>query len=130
MMRQLPWRGVLEEICRLWLPARRRHPLPAFLDERFDAWPFTDAAIAVAPTSPGVYLLYACSRLIYIGLAVSGSGIRQELASHLSGARGECTQRASAFLYELDDDPLALHRSYLHAHSERYGGRLPPCNAA
>jgi hypothetical protein len=129
MMRQLPWRGVLEEIRRLWLPARRRHPLPAFLDERFDAWPFTDAAIALAPTSPGVYLLYGCGRLIYIGLAANSSGIRQELASHLSGACGECTQRASAFLYELDEDPLALHRSYLRAHSERYGGRLPPCNA-
>ncbi len=129
MMRQLPWRGVLEEIRRLWLPARRRHRLPAFLDERFDAWPFTDAAIAIAPTSRGVYLLYASGRLIYIGLAENGAGIRQELVSHLSGARGACTQSASAFLYELDEDPRVLHRSYLRAHSERYGGRLPPCNA-
>lgn len=128
-MRQLPWWGVLEEIRRLWLPARPRHPLPAFLDERFDAWPFTDAAVEVAPMSPGVYLLYASGRLVYIGLAMTGSGIRQELASHLSGACGDCTQRASAFLYELADDPLSLYRSYLRAHSERYGGRLPPCNA-
>jgi hypothetical protein len=26
------------------------------------------------------------------------------------------------------DDPVAAHRSYLRAHREQYGGRLPPCN--
>jgi hypothetical protein len=42
-----------------------------------------------------VYLLYGSGRLIYIGVAVNGSGIRQE--------------------YELASDPLALYRRYLNA---------------
>ena len=100
----------------------------AFLDERASAWPFTDAAIAISPVARGVYLLYSNGRLIYIGAAVNGSGIRQELESHRSGAHGNCTQAASAFLYELADDPLAAHRRYLTEHRAQHGGRLPPCN--
>jgi hypothetical protein len=102
--------------------------LRACLSETFSAWPFTDAAVEISPTSPGVYLLYRDGRLIYIGLAINGSGIRQELQSHRDGAYGSCTQAASAFLYDLSADPMALHRRYLREHRERYGGRLPPCN--
>ena len=104
--------------------------LRAYLSETFSAWPFTDAAVEVSPTSPGVYLLYRDGRLIYIGLAVNGAGIRQELQSHRRGAYGSRTQAASAFLYGLSADPTALYRRYLRAHRERYGGRLPPCNEA
>jgi hypothetical protein len=135
-MRQPLWWALLEKIRRLCHPVRRRHPaheisepaLRAYLTETFAAWPFTEAAIDVSPTSPGVYLLYRSGRLVYIGLAVNGSGIRQELDSHLRGAHGSRTQAATAFLYELAADPIALHRHYLRAHRERYGGRLPPCN--
>lgn len=102
--------------------------LRTVIDEISLAWPFTDAAIDFSPTSPGVYLLYRNGRLIYIGLAVNGSGIRRELESHRRGARGECTRGATAFLYEPAADPLPLHRRYLSAHRQRYGGRLPPCN--
>jgi hypothetical protein len=135
-MRQPLWWALLEKIRRLCLPVRRRHPSSAadapglrpFLDETFAAWPFTDAAVEIAPASPGVYLLYRSGRLVYIGVAVSGSGVRQELESHLRGAYGGCTQGASAFLYELTADPIGLHRQYLRAHRAQYGGRLPACN--
>jgi hypothetical protein len=118
-------------------PAAHRGGLPAsavepelhpYLSETFSAWPFADAAIEISPASPGVYLLYRSGRLIYIGLALNGSGIRQELESHRRGAYGSCTQAASAFLYELVSDPVAMHRQYLQAHRARYGGRLPACN--
>jgi hypothetical protein len=135
-MRQPLWWALLEKIRRLYPSARRRHPavtareahLQAYLEEAFAAWPFTDAAIEVSPTAPGVYLLYHSGRLVYIGVAVNGSGIRQELESHRSGAYGSCTQGASAFLYELATDPIALHREYLRAHKAQYGGRLPRCH--
>jgi hypothetical protein len=107
-----------------------RPELRAVIDEQSVAWPFTEAAVDVSPAAPGVYLLYQDGRLIYVGVAVNGSSIRQELASHLSGACGECTCRATAFLYEIAADPLRLHRYYVAAHRQRYGGRLPPCNAA
>ena len=102
----------------------------AFLDERACAWPFTEAAIAISPAARGVYLLYSSGRLIYIGVALNGSGIRYELASHRSGAYGKCTQAASAFLYEIAEDPLARQRRYLSAHRDQYGGRLPACNGS
>jgi hypothetical protein len=109
--------------------ASTAHPeLRPVVDEVATAWPFTDAAIDLSPAEPGVYLLYRGGRLIYIGLAVNGAGIRQELESHRRGAYGECTREATAFLYELARDPRALYRRYLAAHRGRYGGRLPAGN--
>jgi hypothetical protein len=98
------------------------------IDEVALAWPFSEAAVDLSPAAPGVYLLYRDGRLVYIGLAVNGSGIRQELESHLCGARGPGTRAATAFLYELARDPRALHGDYLAAHRARYGGRLPAAN--
>jgi hypothetical protein len=100
------------------------------IDEISLAWPFTEAAVDLSPTSPGVYFLYRNGRLIYIGLAVNGSGIRQELESHRCAARGPATRDATAFLYELARDPRAAHERYLSTHRERYGGRLPAGNEA
>jgi hypothetical protein len=137
-MRQSKWLGLLDDLRSLWVPSGRRHRptttiefpvLRAFLDEKSSAWPFTDAAIAISPAASGVYLLYSKGRLIYIGVAVNGSGIRQELESHRGGAYGKCTQGASAFIYELARDPIARHRQYLHTHREQHGGRVPRCNA-
>jgi hypothetical protein len=135
-MRQLLWWALLEKIRRLYPAARRRHParaagdapLATYLDDTSAAWAFTDATVALSPALPGVYLLYRSGRLVYIGVAVNGSGIRQELESHLHGAYGSCTQDASAFLYEVAADPIALHREYVRAHKAQYGGRLPACN--
>jgi hypothetical protein len=109
-------------------PASRDPGLRPVVEEALTAWPFSDAAIDLSPAAPGVYLLYRDGRLIYIGVAVNGAGIRQELESHRRGAYGECTRSATAFLYELARDPRARHRHYLSAHRERYGGRLPACN--
>lgn len=103
-------------------------PLRAFVDEVACAWPFTEAAVDLSPAGPGVFFLYSMGRLIYIGVAVNGSGMREELASHLRGAHGLCTREATAFICEPELQPLALHRTYLEAHRARYGGRLPACN--
>lgn len=102
--------------------------LRPLIDEVACAWPFTDAAIDISPTAPGVYRLYRNGRLIYIGLAVNGAGIRRELESHRQGACGCCTQGATAFLFEIAAHPLATYRRYLDMHRARYGGRLPRCN--
>ena len=126
---------MLEKI-RTLLELRRREAERPFadqalrlvIDEVAAAWPFTHAAVDMSPASAGVYLLYRNGRLIYVGLAVHGSGIRQELASHLAGAHGECTRNATAFTYELARDPRALHQRYLAAHRARCDGGLPPCN--
>jgi hypothetical protein len=124
------------EKMRTLLGLRRQAPeariadvgLRTMIDEVASAWPFSEAAIEVSPPVPGVYFLYRDGRLVYIGLAVNGSGIREALASHQRGAYGECTRAATSFIYQLSDNPRALYLRCLQAHRERYGGRLPSCH--
>lgn len=93
------------------------------------AMPFTAEQLAAAPAATGVYFLYRNERVIYIGVAVHGSGIRQELHSHLRGSYGAGTQEATAFRYELTRDPVVAKHEYLRIHQAAYGGRLPVCNS-
>jgi hypothetical protein len=90
--------------------------------------PFHARAVARAPASPGVYLLYRRHRLIYIGLAAAGETIRDHLRSHLSGQRGSCTQSATEFNYEAAQDAVSLYRHYLAVNYGATGGLLPDCN--
>ena len=109
-------------------PSGGESALDSCFTASFAATPFTDAYVDVAPDAPGVYFLYRHGRVIYVGIAVRGSGIRQELTSHLQGAYGACTRAATSFDYEVTRDPVVASRQYLRAHMARHGGRLPPCN--
>ena len=108
--------------------SRAAAALDSFFTASFAATPFTDAFVDTTPDVPGVYFLYRHGRIIYVGIAVRGSGIRQELTSHLQGAYGACTRAATTFDYEVTRDPVVASRQYLRAHMARHGGRLPPCN--
>jgi hypothetical protein len=107
---------------------REAPALRPLVNEVATAWPFTEAAVDISPAAPGVYLLYKHGRLIYIGAAVNGLGIRAELESHRCGARSGCTQAATAFLFEVCAEPLRLQRRYLDEHRALHGGRAPACN--
>ena len=128
--------GAVIFLAKLRAMFRLRHPetaagnpeLRPVVNELASAWLFAGPAIDVSPTEPGVYLLYRDGRLIYIGVAVNGASIRQELARHLGGARGDCTREATAFAYELTPDPRARYRRYLSMHRERHGGRRALAN--
>jgi hypothetical protein len=89
---------------------------------------FNEATVAAAPPSSGVYFLYQRERLIYVGIAVHGTGIRQQLEKHLNGHYGTRTRAATAFEYEQTRDPVVASREYLLAHMARNHGRLPLCN--
>lgn len=124
---------LLDKLRTLLQPQRRASPfehagLRPVIDETASAWPFAEAAVDVSPAVPGVFFLYARGQLIYIGVAVRGSSIREELSSHLHGVHGNCTREATAYIYEPAADALVLHRKYLEQHRARYGGRLPACN--
>lgn len=92
------------------------------------ATPFSGAHLAAAPVASGVYFLYRNERLVYVGAAVHGAGIRQELENHLRGSYGAATRAATAFRYELTRNPVVAKHQYLQAHKERFGGRFPACN--
>jgi hypothetical protein len=89
-----------------------------------------EASVAGAPAAPGVYFLYRRERLLYVGIAVHGTGIRQELEKHIKGEYGARTRAATAFEYEETRDPVLASREHLLAHMAQNRGRLPPCNRA
>ena len=107
-------------------PREAVHDFFSFIDTA--ATPFTDGHLAAAPAASGVYFLYRSERLIYIGVAVHGTGIRQELHNHLRGSYGAPTQGATSFRYELTRDPVVAKHEYLQMHKDAFGGRLPACN--
>jgi hypothetical protein len=105
-----------------------RVDLRAYLRDGQGAAPFDEAGVAAAPATSGVYFLYREHRVLYIGVAVHGTGIRQELEKHLSGAYGARTRTATAFDFEQTRDPVVARGEYLAAHRAQYGGRLPRYN--
>jgi hypothetical protein len=90
--------------------------------------PFDSLSIDDAPACPGVYLLYSGERLIYIGLAESGSTIRQCLQEHKKGSQSDCTSAATGFDYEVSASARRLYLSYLAIYREWSGGLSPACN--
>ena len=93
-----------------------------------DHIPFDAQAVAEAPSTPGVYLLYRRHRLIYIGLARTGSTIQECLERHQRGERGPCTRAATEFDYEISAYAPWLYRHYVAVYLEATGGLLPDCN--
>ena len=90
--------------------------------------PFDARAVAEAPASPGVYILYRGDRVIYIGRAAAGATIRQCLEQHLREAGSRCTRAATEFDYEASRNPVPLYRHYLAVYFGAAGGVLPYCN--
>ena len=86
---------------------------------------FHEPSIGRAPQAPAAYRLLRGERVIFIGMALD---LRASLAEHYDGREGECTRRASAFEYELTDDPVELQRRWLAAHAAANAGSLPECN--
>jgi hypothetical protein len=113
---------------RLIRRAAPERALRAFLARGLDAPPFKETFVAHAPDSSGVYFLYRHERILYIGIAVHGTGIRRELEKHLNGLYGAHTRTATSFDFEETRDPVVARREYLLAHMEQYRGRVPPGN--
>jgi len=90
--------------------------------------PFSEANVAAAPASPGVYFLSRGYRVIFIGMAIDGTTIREQLLRHLRGEAGPCTRAASEFEYDSSPNPRALYHFYLDNYGWRTGGLLPECN--
>ncbi len=110
---------------------RPREAVPSFFTSNdTSATPFTPEHLALAPAATGVYFLYRGERLVYIGVAVHGTGIRHELHNHLRGSYGPPTQNVTAYGYELTRDPIVVKHEYLEMHKASFGGRLPAYNTA
>jgi len=92
-----------------------------------DVFRFDDDSIGFAPEQEGVYALYQGNELIYIGKAEPGDSIKSRLQKHLSGA-DMCTRTATAYRYEVCDNPRHREELYLQIYKVSYL-KLPRCNS-
>jgi len=96
---------------------------------RSPKWPFTAAAIEHSPDEwGGVYVLWRGETLLYIGSAPDrGHSIKADLAAHLKGERGACTQEATHYGWELAQNPKQRELELLKEYHERHRS-YPGCN--
>ena len=65
-------------------------------------YPFTRPIIEYAPSdSGGVYVLWEADEIIYIGRTGRSTDIRACLLEHLEGARGNCSNKATHYSWEI-----------------------------
>jgi excinuclease UvrABC nuclease subunit len=81
---------------------------------------FDRANTEAVPESPGVYVMHASMKILYIG---AGQNVRQELASRLSD---QCTARAKRFRYIVTPAFEAVKEQQVNEYVGKHG-KLPPC---
>ena len=88
----------------------------------WSAWlDFDRVSVESVPESPGVYMMHASMRVMYIG---GSANIRQTLLGHLSV---ECTSKAKRFHYLLTPSYDQMKREMLKEYADKHGGSLPLC---
>jgi len=81
---------------------------------------FDRTSIEMAPESPGVCVLHASMKILFIG---GSQNMRQELLSRLSDP---CTSKAKRFRYIVTPEFEALGEQQVKEYVSKHG-KLPPC---
>ena len=87
-------------------------------------WPFSETMINTEPNKPGVYVLFDNDEVIYIGMSKT---LKDRLLQHKRGDVGPCTEKATHYCIELNDDPEGREDELLDKYEDEYG-KLPRCN--
>lgn len=82
---------------------------------------FDRASVEAVPESPGVCMMHASMKVMYIG---GSQNIRQTLLERLSD---ECTSKAKRFHYLLTPSYDQMKEQMLKKYAEKHGGSLPMC---
>jgi hypothetical protein len=82
---------------------------------------FDRASVDTVPESPGVCMMHASMKVMYIG---GSPNIRQTLLERLSD---ECTSKAKRFHYLLTPSYDQMKEQMLKEYAEKHGGSLPIC---
>ena len=86
--------------------------------------PFTRPMINMEPNEPGVYVLFDGDEVIYIG---KHQNLKTRLQQHHRGDAGPCTQKATHYCIEPNDDPEGREDELLGNYEDEYD-ELPRCN--
>ena len=81
---------------------------------------FDRTSIEMAPESPGVCVLHASMKILYIG---GSQNMRQELLNRLSDP---CTSNAKRFRYIVTPEFEAIREQQVKEYVSKHG-KLPPC---
>jgi excinuclease UvrABC nuclease subunit len=91
------------------------------MSDEWSQWlDFDRANVDSVPESPGVCVMHASMKVLYIG---AGSNIRQELSSRLSD---QCTSKAKRFRYIVTPAFEAVKEQQVKEYVSKHG-KLPPC---
>lgn len=85
---------------------------------------FDKAIVEAVPESPGVCMMHASMKVLYIG---GSQNIRQSLLECLSD---ECTSKAKRFHYLLTPSYDQMKEQMLKEYAEKHSGSLPVCMEA
>ena len=85
-----------------------------------------ERALSAVPRARGAYRLYRGGHIILIGAALDLHRLLEDLRR---GAEGECARSATAFDFQVDEDPVGLQRRWLAQFARDNGAALPECNA-
>ena len=93
------------------------------MTESWSDWlDFDRPNIEAAPESPGVFVMHASMKVLYIG---ASANIRQGLNERLSN---ECSSKAKRFRYMLTQSPEDVRAGLLKDYAEKHQGKMPLCN--
>jgi excinuclease UvrABC nuclease subunit len=93
------------------------------MTEQWSQWlDFDRAAVESAPESPGVFVMHASMKVLYIG---GSRNIRQGLTERLAS---ECTSKAKRFRYMQTESPETAAEELLKDFAEKHQGKRPLCN--
>ena len=82
---------------------------------------FDRASVDSVPESPGVCMMHASMKVMYIG---GSANIRQTLLECLSD---QCTSKAKRFHYLLTPSYDQMKEQMLKEYADKHGGNLPLC---
>jgi len=92
------------------------------MSDEWSQWlEFDRANIETAPESPGVCVMHASMKVLYIG---GSQNVRQELLGRLSDP---CTGKAKRFRYMTTPSFESVKGQMLKEYVEKHGGQLPLC---
>jgi len=82
---------------------------------------YSQEQISKTPQEPGVYMMHAAMKILYIGNSVN---LRQTILESLSN---NCTKDAKRFRYSVISDHEKTKTQLLKEYQEKHDGKLPRC---
>lgn len=92
------------------------------MSEQWSEWlDFDRAHVESVPEAPGVYLMHASMKVMYIG---AGDNIRKPLLELLAEP---CASKAKRFHYMLTQSHAAVKEQLLKDYMDKHEGKMPVC---